>query len=273
MRPRIVRSFTPSRYLRARSLASTTNLQTSIDEEEVAKFSAVADEWWDLNGPFRPLHQMSETRVRFVRNSLARHYGLNASAEKPLSGLRVVDVGCGGGLLTEPLAKLGASVVGIDASPANIATAKAHAASSSDEAVGNIEYLATTAEDLMATGRRFDVVCSFEVVEHVAHPKSFAASCSGLTEVGGLVFMSTMNRTHAAYAIAIFAAERALKMVPEGTHEWEKFISPTELQQMLRESGVWVEDVAGMVYNPLTGTWSLSPITLVNYVLYGVKNR
>jgi 2-polyprenyl-6-hydroxyphenyl methylase/3-demethylubiquinone-9 3-methyltransferase len=235
----------------------------SVDAGEVAGFAAVADRWWDAAGPFRPLHRLNPVRLAYIRDALVARFGRDAGAERPLDGLRIADIGCGGGLVCEPLARLGASVTGVDASLDAIEVARAHA-----EASGlAIEYLQATAEELATDGRRFDALTALEIVEHVADRPAFVAACCGLIRPGGLLVMSTLNRTPRAFALAIVGAEYVLRWVPRGSHRWRKFVRPAELGRDLRRAGARVADVSGLVYDPLADRWHLDRDVAVNYIL------
>ncbi|MFC3629052.1 bifunctional 2-polyprenyl-6-hydroxyphenol methylase/3-demethylubiquinol 3-O-methyltransferase UbiG [Paracoccus angustae] len=237
---------------------------TSIDPAEIAKFEAMAAEWWDPRGKFRPLHLMNPVRLDYIATQIAGEFGRDRRDLRPFGGLRVLDIGCGGGLVAEPVARLGADVVGADAAEGNIAVARLHA-----EGQGlAIDYRATTAEALAAGGERFDVVLALEIVEHVADPTVFIATCRELVRPGGLVILSTLNRTARSFGAAIVGAEWILRWLPRGTHDWSRFITPDELAGMAEGAGLAVADRRGMVFNPLGFGWSLSDRDLsVNYIL------
>jgi 2-polyprenyl-6-hydroxyphenyl methylase / 3-demethylubiquinone-9 3-methyltransferase len=245
---------------------------STVDHDEIAKFSAMADAWWDPRGAFRPLHDLNPIRIGYIRDQIAAHWPERQQAQastQPLTGIRMVDIGCGGGLLSEPLARMGATMLGIDASEKNIAIASTHAASSGIA----VEYRATTAEDLAAQGAQFDVVCALEIIEHVANTDAFMAALSQLVRPGGLVFLSTLNRTIKSYGMAIIGAEYVLRMLPRGTHEWKKFIRPSELVQLQQRHGLTLKDQRGLVLNPWKWEWQLSAQDLdVNYMQVATRS-
>ncbi|KAI5661989.1 hypothetical protein M9H77_21312 [Catharanthus roseus] len=250
--------------------AQVKKFTSSLNQLELAKFSAIADTWWDAEGPFKPLHVMNPTRLAFIRSALCRHFGKDPYCAKPFEGLRFVDVGCGGGILSEPLARMGASVTGIDAVEKNIKIARLHA--DLDPVTSSIEYLCTTAEKLVEEQRKFDAVLALEVIEHVADSAEFCKSLSGLTVSNGATVISTINRSMRAYATAIVAAEYILNWLPKGTHEWSKFLTPEELVLILQRASISVQEMAGFLYNPLTGKWYLSDDISVNFIAYGTKH-
>ena len=240
----------------------------SIDDAEVAKFTAMAAEWWDPTGKFKPLHKFNPVRLGFIRDTVTGHFGLDASGRKPLDGLRVLDIGCGGGLVSEPMARLGASVTGVDASEANIKTAMTHAAQSGVE----VDYRAGTAEELIEAGEApFDVVLNLEVVEHVADPAGFLRDTASLVKPGGIMIVATLNRTPKAFALAIVGAEYVLGWLPRGTHEWSKFLKPREINDALSEAGMIVRAPQGVSYNPLMDAWRLSGDADVNYMVVSTR--
>ncbi|MEQ8380674.1 bifunctional 2-polyprenyl-6-hydroxyphenol methylase/3-demethylubiquinol 3-O-methyltransferase UbiG [Parvibaculum sp.] len=240
---------------------------SSIDPGEIARFSAMAAEWWDPAGKFRPLHKFNPTRLAYIRDAAAGHFGRDPKSMRPFEGLRVLDIGCGGGLLSEPMARLGAAMVSADASEENIATASVHAA----EQGLDIDYRCTTAEDLAAAGETFDVILNMEVIEHVADPMSFLANCAGMLKPGGLMFIATLNRTLKAHAFAIVGAEYVLGWLPPGTHDWKKFITTREMERGIAAAGLTLKDLRGVSYNPLTDRWSLSNDTDVNYMALAAR--
>lgn len=213
---------------------------------------------------------MNPTRLAFIRSTLCRHFGKDPSSARPFEGLKVVDVGCGGGILSEPLARMGASVTGVDAVDKNIKIARIHA--DLDPVTSTIEYCCTTAEKLVEEQRKFDAVISLEVIEHVADPAEFCKSLAALTIPEGAIVISTINRSMRAYATAIVAAEYLLRWLPKGTHQWSSFLTPEELALILQRSSISVKEMAGFVYNPLTGRWSLSDDVGVNFIAFGTKN-
>jgi len=233
----------------------------SIDPREIAGFAAVADRWWDPDGPFRPLHALNPVRMAFIRDAVAAHLGRPAD-DRLLAGLTVADVGCGGGLVCEPLARLGAKVTGIDAAPEAIEVARSHAAASGLA----IAYRQATAEELVEEGARFDIVTALEIVEHVADRPAFVADCCRLVKPGGLLLLSTLNRTPRAFALAIVGAEYLLRWVPRGSHRWRKFVRPAELARDLRQAGARLRAVRGLTYEPLADRWALSHDVAVNYM-------
>ncbi len=235
----------------------------SIDPAEIARFSAVAKEWWSPEGKFRPLHWLNPVRLQYIKEHCARHFGLRAQAPRPLEGLRLLDVGCGGGLLSEPLHRLGAAVTGLDAGIANIKTATVHAR----EGGLDIDYRAGSIEGLAAAGEQFDVVLSMEVIEHVTDPAAFIADCARTLKPGGLMFLSTINRTPRARALALFAAERIFRWLPSGTHTYEKLVTPEELESALGKAGLTAGPATGVSYNPLSGQWRLTGDLSMNYML------
>lgn len=240
---------------------------STVDAGEVERFSRIADEWWDSTGKFAPLHRLNPVRLAYIRDHAAAHWHRAPLAGNPLDGLSLLDIGCGGGLICEPMARLGARVTGADAAERNIGTARLHA-----EGQGlSIDYRVTTAEALAASGERFDIVLALEIVEHVADIDLFLATCAHLVKPGGLLFLSTLNRTAKAWMLAIAGAEYMLRWLPRGTHDWKKFLKPSEAVRALRAGGIDTREIVGVVYNPLNRKWSLSKQDLdVNYMLYGV---
>ena len=238
-------------------------MQTTIDPSEVAKFEAMAAEWWNPNGKFRPLHLMNPCRLDYITGQIAAEYGRDLTKPLPFAGLRILDIGCGGGLLSEPMARLGADVVGADAAPRNIPVAQVHAQASGL----SIDYRFTTAEDLAAAGEQFDVVLNMEVVEHVSDPLAYLTACHDLLKSGGIMLCSTLNRNPKSYLMAIIGAEWVMRWLPKGTHDWAKFITPDELYALINRAGLTPVDRKGMVFNPVSWGWSLSARDLsVNYV-------
>lgn len=238
---------------------------STIDSAEVERFSAMAAEWWNPNGKFRPLHKFNPVRLQYIRDEVARQFGRDVNAAKPFEGLRFLDIGCGGGLLCEPMRRLGADVVGADASATNIEVARIHAAQSGLE----IDYRATPAEVLADAGEKFDVILNMEVVEHVSDVDLYLRRCAEMVKPGGLMFVATINRTMKAYALAIVGAEYVLRWLPKGTHSYEKLVRPVEIHEPLSAAGLIRRDVTGVFYNPLTDRWDRSRDTDVNYmVLY-----
>ena len=249
--------------------ASGANGRTTIDEDEVARFSALADEWWNPKGKFRPLHKFNPVRLDYITARVAEHFGRDPKGEKPFEGLRLLDIGCGGGLLCEPMARLGAEVVGADASATNIEVARIHAARSGLD----IDYRCTTAEALAEAGERFDVVLNMEVVEHVADVGLYMDACTHMVRPGGLMFIATINRTVKARALAIFMAENVLRWLPKGTHQYEKLVRPEELHAALARGGMEVLDETGVFYNVLADEWRKSRDMDVNYMLLAERPR
>jgi len=240
---------------------------TSVDPAEVAKFSAIAAEWWDPAGKFAPLHKFNPVRLEFIRKQAAIHFGRDDRSLRPFEGLSLLDIGCGGGLLAEPMARLGFAVTGADASEKNIGTARAHAAQSGLA----IDYRATTAEALAAEGASFDVVLNMEVVEHVADVSAYLAACTGLVKPGGITFVATMNKTLKSLALAKIGAEYVLGWLPRGTHDWNRFIPPAELKASLEEAGLSILKTQGVSFNPLAWDWKLSADVDVNYMVLATK--
>ncbi len=243
-------------------------MTTTIDPGEVAKFEAMAAEWWDPTGKFKPLHQMNPCRLHYITSQIAAEFDRNLTNPHPFAGLRLLDIGCGGGLLSEPMARLGATVVGADAAPRNIPVAQVHA----EQSGLTIDYRNTTAEALAEAGEQFDVVLNMEVVEHVADPLAYLTACQHLLKPGGLMICSTLNRNAKSFAMAIIGAEWVMRWLPKGTHDWNKFITPDELYDLIRRAGLEPVDRKGMVFNPVSWSWSLSSRDLsVNYVTASVK--
>jgi len=244
-----------------------TSSTTTVDDDEVARFSALAAEWWNPAGKFGVLHKFNPVRLDFIRDHVTAHFGRDPLSDCSLEGLRILDIGCGGGLLCEPMARLGAEVVGVDPSEKNIGTARVHA----DGSGVPVDYRCTTAEALADAGETFDVVLNMEVVEHVADLRLFVEACASMVKPGGLMFVATINRTMKAYALAIVGAEYVLGWLPRGTHQWDKFVTPAELEENLAAGGMTVTRRSGVVYSPLADEWRLSRDMDVNYMLMAEK--
>lgn len=243
-----------------------TTSDTTIDLSEIDKFDALAAEWWAPNGPFAPLHRLTPVRMEYITAQLAAEFGRDRKETRPFEGLRVLDIGCGGGLTAEPLARLGADVTGIDAAEQTIGVARAHAAQSGL----SVSYQVTSAEDLSEPP--FDAVLALEVVEHVSDVPAFLSACAALVRPGGIFIASTLNRTAKSYALAIVGAEYILGWLPKGTHDWSRFLAPDQLGGMIEETGLEPLDRMGMAYTPLRDTWRLTPEDLsVNYLMLARK--
>ena len=241
---------------------------SSIDPEQVERFSALAAEWWDPKGKFGVLHKFNPVRLAYIREKVGAHFGRDDKTARPFEGLRVLDIGCGGGLLCEPMARLGADVVGVDASEKNIGTASVHA----EEQGLTIDYRATTAEALREAGEMFDVVLNMEVVEHVAEVDSFVADCAAMVKPGGLMVIATINRTAKAFFMAIIGAEHLLRWLPVGTHQYEKLVKPEELEKALAPTSMAIVDRCGVTFNPLEDAWKRVPNDLdVNYMVLAAR--
>jgi 2-polyprenyl-6-hydroxyphenyl methylase / 3-demethylubiquinone-9 3-methyltransferase len=240
----------------------------TIDEEEVARFSRISGQWWDPHGPMAALHKFNPVRLAYIRDRAAAHFGRDPKRLDSLAGLRLLDIGCGGGILSEPLARLGATLVGADPSDSNIAVAQQHAAQSGL----SIDYRGTSAEALAAAGERFDAVLAMEVIEHVADVGLFVEVAAELVKPGGLLFVATLNRTLKSFALAIVGAEYILRWLPRGTHQWDKFVTPNELEIAIEQSGMRAASETGVIYNLLADRWQLSSDMDVNYMVVAEKS-
>jgi 2-polyprenyl-6-hydroxyphenyl methylase / 3-demethylubiquinone-9 3-methyltransferase len=236
---------------------------STVDAAEVARFSALASEWWDPRGKMAPLHKFNPVRLAYIRDQIAGHFGRDRKRLDSLKGLRILDIGCGGGVLSEPLARLGASVIGADPAAANVEVARRHAAQSNLI----IDYRCTTAEALADEGERFDIVLAMEVVEHVADMPLFIRRCGEMVKPGGLMIVATLNRTLKSFALAIVGAEYILRWLPRGTHQWDKFVTPNELEAALERANLPVTDRKGMIYDLFADAWRLADDTDVNYLV------
>jgi 2-polyprenyl-6-hydroxyphenyl methylase / 3-demethylubiquinone-9 3-methyltransferase len=239
----------------------------TLDPAEIERFTRCAAEWWDSNGKFRTLHLIGPARMTFLRDAMVRHFATPQGQARPLEGFAILDVGCGGGLVCEPLCRLGARVTGIDPGLDNVEAARRHAAGQGLA----IDYRVARVEDLAAEGRAFDAVVCLEVVEHVPDAGAFLKTCASLVRPGGLMLLSTINRTLKAYMLAIIGAEYVLRWLPVGTHQWERFVTPDELGRYLQAAGFSSAEFRGLVYRPLDDTWSLSVDTDVNYFATAAK--
>ncbi|WP_273790390.1 MULTISPECIES: bifunctional 2-polyprenyl-6-hydroxyphenol methylase/3-demethylubiquinol 3-O-methyltransferase UbiG [unclassified Bartonella] len=242
--------------------------QTTIDQSEIDHFSRIATEWWNPQGKFRPLHQFNPTRLAYIREKICLEFNRDPSSLTPFHNLKILDIGCGGGLLSEPMARLGAMVVGVDAAQTNIEVAKTHAAQNDL----SIDYRTTTAEVLANEGEKFDIILNMEVVEHVADVNLFIAATAKMLKPQGLMFVSTLNRTWKAWGLAIVGAEYILRWLPKGTHDYKKFLKPLELKNFLSKNALTVIDEIGITYNPLNDSWNRSKDMGVNYLLLAKRS-
>ena len=240
---------------------------TTVDAEEVARFERLAATWWDPRGKMGVLHKFNPVRLSFIKEAACRRFGRDGRRLDSLAGLRILDIGCGGGLLSEPLARIGADVVGADPAAANIEAARLHAS----QGGLTVDYRVTTAEALADAGERFDVVLAMEVVEHVADMALFVARCAEMVKPGGQMVAATLNRTLKSFALAIVGAEYVLRWLPRGTHSWDKFVTPDELEGAMERHGLRVTDETGVIYNPFADRWSLSTDMDVNYMVAAEK--
>lgn len=244
-----------------------TKPHSTVDPAEVARFAAMADEWWDPRGKMKPLHKFNPVRLAYIRDHACAHFQRDPKSLDSLKGLRILDVGCGGGILSEPLARLGADMVGLDPAPENVAAARVHAERSGLE----IDYRATTAEELADAGEQFDIVLAMEVVEHVADVNLFVRRCAEMVKPSGFMILATLNRTMKSFALAIVGAEYVLRWLPVGTHDWKKFVTPDELEAALNSASMEVTDETGVIYNPLNDEWRKADDMDVNYMLLAQK--
>ena len=242
---------------------------SSVDEGEVERFSRYGADWWDPRGPMAALHKFNPVRLGYIRDQAAARFARDPKKLDCLKDLRMLDIGCGGGILSEPLARLGAQMVGADPSPENVAVAAAHA----QESGVTVDYRATTAEDLAAAGEKFDVVLAMEVVEHVTDVNAFVATCASMVKPGGLMVAATLNRTLKSFALAIVGAEYVLRWLPRGTHQWDKFVTPDELELAFERGGLRVTGERGVIYNLLADRWQLSSDMDVNYMLVAERSE
>ena len=253
----------------AHSTAAPDHISSvSVDPQEMANFAAMAEDWWNPAGKFKPLHIMNGARTGFIKDHLCEHFHRDPDAALPLKGLRLLDIGCGGGLLCEPMARLGATVTGVDALENTLKTAKTHAQQSGLD----IDYQHGTIEQMVEAGTKpFDAVLNMEVIEHVVDPAAFMADCGAMVREGGMMFCSTINRTAKAFVFAIVGAEYVLRWLPRGTHQYDKFVTPAEIRRWLLDAGLTPDDSVGMNLNPLSNEWSFSEDTRINYVTTAVK--
>jgi 2-polyprenyl-6-hydroxyphenyl methylase / 3-demethylubiquinone-9 3-methyltransferase len=240
----------------------------SADHRELRRFAELAGDWWDEAGPMAALHKLNPVRLAYIRDQLCGHLGRDPKAQGCLRGVRVLDVGCGGGLLCEPLARLGATVTGIDLVPANLEVARAHAQAAGLE----VSYREVAAEQLATEGASFDLVCAMEVVEHVADARAFLETCAALVRPGGALVIATLNRTLRSFALGIVAAEYILGWLPRGTHQWSRFLRPSEVARPLRDHQLRIAHLTGVTYDPLRDRFRLSPDPAVNYMLFAVRD-
>ena len=242
---------------------------TSIDSAEIERFSRYGATWWDPRGPMATLHKFNPVRVGYIRDQATDHFDRDAKKLDCLKGLRILDIGCGGGILSEPLARLGAQMVGVDPSEENVAVASAHA----EESGVTVDYRASTAEELAAAEEKFDIVLAMEVVEHVVDVDEFVATCASMVKPSGLMIAATLNRTLKSFALAIVGAEYVLRWLPRGTHQWDKFVTPTELEAAFEAADLQVIGERGVVYNPFADRWKLSSDMDVNYMVVAERSK
>ncbi|MBM3468798.1 MAG: bifunctional 2-polyprenyl-6-hydroxyphenol methylase/3-demethylubiquinol 3-O-methyltransferase UbiG [Alphaproteobacteria bacterium] len=249
-------------------MTPTTPPHSSIDVSEIQRFSKISSQWWDENGPFKPLHQLNPARIQYIRDCLAAHFQRNSKESFPLKGLSILDIGCGGGLVAEPLTRLGAQITGIDASKEAIEVAAAHAALMELP----IDYQCISAEELVTQKKTYDVVLALEIVEHVADVPGFLSTCTELIKPQGALILTTLNRTWKSYAFAIIGAEYIMRLLPVGTHDWNKFLSPAELASYLRPLGFSFMNLRGLSYNLFKNKWHISSDLDVNYMGCATKD-
>jgi 2-polyprenyl-6-hydroxyphenyl methylase/3-demethylubiquinone-9 3-methyltransferase len=240
---------------------------TTVNKEEIQKFSKMADEWWDVNGKFKPLHMFNPIRIDYILNKITSILSLDKTKKLPLKNLKILDIGCGGGLISEPMSRLGADVTGIDASEKNIKIAKLHSSKNNL----NIKYLNKSPETMMQK-ENYDVILNLEVVEHVDNLNLYLSSCSNLLKQNGLMFTATINRTFMSYIKAIVGAEYILRWLPIGTHDWNKFLKPEELEEKLTNLKLEINEIKGLEFNPILKKWKKSDDLSVNYIMTALKN-